>query len=474
MAIDNPFFTVTIILFYILGLLCAASAILRSRTPQGAIAWIVGLLTMPFFSVPLFIIFGRSKFQGYTTRRKNFDNKLTEKLLEREDLLFDDSEVAPELSQLIQAFKPLSNPGFTTGNSVELLIDGQETYKAMFEALESAQKYIIFQFYVFRADSTGWKFAEILMRKAREGVVVNFLYDEIGSEIPAEFIDEMKTSGMKVCHFNSMGGKGRFQVNFRNHRKILIVDGKSAFVGGINIGDDYLGLWPELGPWRDTHVKLTGPSVMACQMAHAKDWYWCRETELDVDWKIHTSHNSKANVLILPSGPADQKQTCLLAHIAMVNSAQKRLWIANPYLVPPESLLDAILLAALRGVDVRMVIPSYSDAWIVMLASAIYIKRLLEHGVKVYRYRPGFLHEKVMLVDDLFAVVGSANLDFRSMFINFEISVVAKDDKFIADVEKMLERDFARSRLMSSDEFKHLSLWQRLTARFANLLAPVL
>jgi cardiolipin synthase A/B len=279
---------------------------------------------------------------------------------------------------------------------------------------------------------------------------------------------------MKVCHFNSMGGKGRFQVNFRNHRKILIVDGECAFVGGINIGDDYLGLWPELGPWRDTHVKLTGPSVMACQLAHAKDWYWCREMELEVDWKIHSAPESQANVLILASGPADQKQTCLLAHIAMVNAAQKRLWIANPYLVPPESLLDAILLASLRGVDVRMVIPSYSDAWIVMIASAIYIKRLLEHGVKVYRYRPGFLHEKVLLVDDLFAVVGSANLDFRSMFINFEITVVARDEKFISDVEKMLERDFERSRLMDVEEFRHLTLWQKLTARVANLLAPVL
>ena len=220
-------------------------------------------------------------------------------------------------------------------------------------------------------------------------------------------------------------------------------------------------------------MRLEGPSVLASQMAHAKDWYWCKHEDLIVDWRIPPPAG-KANVLVLPTGPADSKQTCLLTHIAIVNSAKKRLWVANPYLVPPESLLDAILLASLRGVDVRFIIPSYSDAWIVMIACRIYVERLIQHGVKVYRYKEGFLHQKVILVDDSFAVVGSANLDFRSMFINFEITVVAQDDDFVSQVEAMLVKDFEKCELETIEDYQKMGFWKKLTSRAANLLAPVL
>lgn len=470
---SSPFLTILIITFYILGFICAAMAILRARTPQGASAWVIGLVTLPFFTVPLFFIFGRSKFYGYTPGKRYLNKKQSRKLMQMQETLVSSDHTANEFHPLMKSLGKLSNPGFTSQNKLDLLIDGEQTYSSMIEDLEKAKKYIIFQFYVFRADSAGKRFAEVLMRKAREGVKVNFLYDEIGTEIPDSLIKEMKAAGMNVCHFNSVRGKGRFQINFRNHRKILIVDGKVAFVGGLNIGDDYLGLWPALGPWRDTHVRMEGPSVLSCQMTHAKDWYWCRQEELEADWTIHPAEGD-ANVLILPTGPADEKQNCLLAHIAMVNSATERLWIANPYLVPPESLLDAIFLAALRGVDVRFVIPSYSDTWIVMIACEVYISRLLKHGVKVFRYESGFLHEKVMLVDNSFAVVGSANLDFRSMFINFEITFIAQEEKFVSEVAAMLEKDFKHSREVHLKEYEKMGLWSKITTRAANLFAPML
>lgn len=470
---SSPVFTMTIIIFYILGFICAASAILRARTPQGATAWVIGLITLPFFTVPVFFIFGRSKFYGYTTRRRLLDKKVTSKLIGMQEVIKNSELINNQLHPLLNSLGKLCSPGFTNQNKIELLIDGEQTYASMLEALEKAKKYIIFQFYVFRADKTGKMFAEVLMRKAREGVHVNFLYDEIGTEIPSHVINDLKSAGVEVCHFNSLRGKGRFQINFRNHRKILIVDGEVSFVGGLNIGDDYLGLWPDLGAWRDTHVRMEGPSVIACQMTHAQDWYWCKQEDLKADWQIKATEG-EANVLILPSGPADEKQNCLLAHIAMVNAATERLWIANPYMVPPESLLDAILLAALRGVDVRFILPSYSDAWIVMIACEVYVTRLLKHGVKVYRYQDGFLHQKVMLVDNHFAVVGSANFDFRSMFINFEITVVGQETKFVSDVTKMLERDMQHSRLVSLQEYEDMSLWKKISSRAANLFAPVL
>lgn len=469
----HPVLSVLLVMTYLLGLSCAAFAVLHARTPQGATAWVIGLLTVPFLTVPFFIIFGGSRFYGYAHQRKLLDYKVSHKLSEMEKTLMLDETVPSGLQNLIKSIAPLCRPGFTCHNKIQILIDGKETYWSMLEELEKAQDYIIFQFYIFRADAIGYKFAEVLMRKAREGIRVSFLYDEIGTGLPQELIDQLKQAGVQICHFNSSSGKGRFQINFRNHRKILIVDGKVAFVGGLNIGDDYLGLWSELGFWRDTHLKLEGPAVIAIQLAHAKDWYWSKDEVLLADWKIRPT-DSHGNVLILPSGPADQKQTCLLAHLAMVNSAQKRLWIANPYFVPPESLMDAILLASLRGVDVRILIPSVSDAKLVMRASEVYVHRLLEHGVKVYRYLGGFMHQKVMLVDDLFAVIGTANFDSRSMFINFEISVVAQETKFIQDVEQMLRHDFDQIEEILWDQVKNEGLWKKITSRAANLMAPVL
>lgn len=466
-------FTILVTIIYITGFLCAASAILKSRTPQGATAWFISLITIPFISVPFFFIFGGPKFYGYANRRRKFDRFMSQKIFVMKETFLLDGNNHIEFKKIVNTLATFARPGFTSHNKIKLLIDANQTYFSMLYDLEKAEHYIFFQFYVFRPDLIGHRFLEVLMRKSQSGVRVNFLYDEIGTALPKNILDQMKRSGINVCHFNSMGGRGRFQVNFRNHRKIVIIDGKIAFVGGLNIGDDYLGHRADLGHWRDTHVRLEGPAVLVCQMTHAKDWYWSTQKDLEASWEM-ASNEGNANILVLPTGPSDEKHACLLAHLAIVNAAQKRLWIANPYLVPPESLMDAILLAAHRGVDVRIITPSTSDAWIVGIASQVYISKLLEHGVKVYRYKRGFLHQKVLLVDDLFAVVGSANFDFRSMFINFEISVLAQEEEFILDIERMLIKDMDMSEIILAEEFLNLSLWKKITGRAANLLAPVL
>jgi cardiolipin synthase len=254
---------------------------------------------------------------------------------------------------------------------------------------------------------------------------------------------------------------------------VVVIDGRVAFLGGLNIGDEYVGLKPKYGFWRDTNVRLEGPSVIASQLGAAKDWFCIHERPIKAEWNIHPSEGNSI-VMVLNTGPADDKHTCLLSFISLINAATKKLWIANPYYVPPESLMDAILLAKLRGVDVRVLLPSYSDAKFVILASRLYQKTLLNYGVKVYRYTAGFLHQKVMLVDDEFAVVGSVNFDFRSMFINFENSVITNDKVFIAQVTTMLASDFEISCPVYMEEFKNVSLTEKIVTRAANLLAPVL
>lgn len=463
-----------IIISYLLGIFCAAMAILRSRTPQGATAWVMSLLSFPFISVPAYILMGRNKFEGYNTKRRILDKRIESELNSLTPLKKDEYQPSlEEMKVIMRLVSPKNQPGFTTSNKIKLLIDGDEAFPEMLEEIEKAKDYIIFQFYIVRGDETGCAFIEALIRKSQEGVKVSFMNDAIGVEVPKKLMKKMIDAGIKIGTFNESTHKGRLQINFRNHRKMLIIDGKVGFLGGMNIGDEYRGLTIQYGPWRDTAVRIEGPSVIAAQLSAAKDWYYIHEKPLECKWDIQPV-NGDSSVMVLHSGPADEKHTILLSLISLINTATERLWIANPYYVPPESLMDAILLASLRGVDVRILIPSYSDATFVMLASRVYQKPLLKHGIKLWRYTPGFLHQKVMVVDDQFAIVGSANFDCRSMFINFEVSVISNDKKFIQDVTNMLEKDFSLSEQVHLKEFKNLSLSEKIVTRGANLLAPVL
>ena len=470
---SHPFESFYITVSYVLGIICAAHAILSSRTPQGATAWVLSLISFPLVTVPIFLIFGRSKFRGYNSKRKILDFKVQQEFDNLQAMEVDYIPQSDEIHLINGTISGKNQPGFTRRNSVELLIDGDKTFQRMLDDLEHAENYIIVQAYIFRADALGMQFAEILARKAGTGLRVTLINDEIGAKLPSDLRQRLTRAGVKIGSFNNSNGRGRLQVNFRNHRKIIVVDGKCAYVGGHNIGLEYLGQSPKFGPWRDTHVRLEGPSVIAAQLACAKDWYCCHETPIAADWKIHRPKKD-SNVIVLHTGPADDRQTCLLAHLALINSAQKRLWIANAYIVPPESIIDALILASLRGVDVRVIFPSYSDARTVMLASQVYQQRLAEHGIRIYRYIAGFLHQKTMVVDESFGVVGSANLDCRSMFINFEVTVISSDKDFIGDMHTMLEADFANSQEVFARDLKKLSLFQKITTRGANLLAPVL
>lgn len=462
-----------IIAFYVLGIICAAMAILRSRTPQGATAWVMSLLSFPFVSVPLYVLIGRNKFEGYNTKRRVLDYEVQKEFENLKTIHTEYLSCKDEMKIITRLVSPHNQPGFTRRNKIKLLINHDQAFPEMLEEMEKAKDYIIFQYYVVRGDETGKRFFDVLIRKAKEGVHVTFMNDAIGVLVPKLIMNEMLAAGVNVGTFNESTRKGKLQINFRNHRKILVVDGRVAFLGGLNIGDEYAGLKEKYGSWRDTNVRIEGPSVIAAQLASAKDWYCIHEKTIEVKWDIQPS-TENANIMVLHSGPADSKHVCLLSHIALINSATNRLWIANPYYVPPESLMDAILLASMRGVDVRVLVPAYSDALFVMLASKVYQKVLLNHGVKVYRYNAGFLHQKVMLVDDDFAVVGSANFDCRSMFINFEVSVITTDKPFIEDCAKMLQHDFEISQVMHLHEFKQTPLMEKIVTRGANLLAPIL
>lgn len=460
-------------LSYGIGFFFAAMAILRSRTPQGATAWVMALLSFPMITVPLYLLFGRNKFEGYNTKRKILDSHIEQEyetlILENQDY-FNPSEEMKILSNLVTV---QGLAGFTRRNKIDLLINGDETYPEMMRAIEKAESYIIFQFYILCVDHTGKMFFNLLKKKAKEGVRVTIMSDAIGARVPRRYLRDLENAGIKIGTFNESSIKGKFQINFRNHRKILIVDGKVGFLGGINIGNDYLGLNKRIGEWRDTHVKIQGPAVIAAQLASAKDWYFIHKKKIDADWRIYPS-SENSSLLILSTGPADATNNCLLSFVSLINSATKRLWMANPYFVPPESLMDAILLARIRGVDVRLIIPGATDSLLVSLASRVYLSKLERHGIRIYRYSKGFMHQKTMVIDEEHAVVGSANFDCRSMFINFEVSAISNDAKFVQGCIGMFERDFQDSQELKEEDLSVKTLRERIICRGANLLAPIL
>jgi len=459
-----------------LGILTALQAIMEVRTPQGAAAWAVALISFPYVTVPAYWIFGRTKFHGYVTSRRAH--------------LLETVPMARRYVEELKAQRLLAEPGrdqamlverlaklpFTTGNDTELLMDGEATFRSIFQGIEEAREYILIEFYILRDDVLGRELQCRLIAKARAGVRVALLFDELGSNgLPATYSAPLTAAGVEIHPFNTRQGKRNFwQLNFRNHRKIVVVDGRTAWVGGHNVGDEYLGRDSRIGPWRDTHVKLTGPVVACVQMAFYEDWHWATGHLLSLRWEACPAANRENRaVLCLPSGPADALETCTLFFLNVIHRAEKQLWIASPYFVPDEQFISALQLAALRGVDLRIIIPEHSDNLLAQLSAWAAIGSLLEAGVKVYRYQPGFMHQKVVLVDDLYSMIGTANFDNRSFRLNFEITTATVDAGFGSDVRKMLEADMEKSIAETREAYQARGFWRRAASRLASLTAPV-
>jgi len=359
--------TVALIVFHVLGFLSSIHAVMSTRTSQGAIAWVVSLNTFPYVAVPAYWVFGRSTFRGYVTARQTGD-------LEIQDIVRTASAEVVELRSTAvrtgatRAAELLAEMPALRGNTVELLIDGDATFASIFEGIEAAEDYVLVQFFIVKDDDLGRELKTRLIAKAREGVRVFFLYDEVGSyKLPGSY--ELREAGVEAFDFHSRKGpRNHFQINFRNHRKIVVADGHSAWIGGHNVGDEYLGMGP-LGAWRDTHIKIEGPAALAAQLSFFEDWHWATDSIPEFDWAPRRVNEDGVDVLIIPTGPADELETAGLMFVHAINSAQERIWIASPYFVPDEAVMAALQLAGLRGVDVRILIPDEPDHLLVYLAA---------------------------------------------------------------------------------------------------------
>lgn len=463
----------SILLIHLLGVVSAIMALMSSRTSQGAVAWIISLLTFPYAAVPAYWFFGRPRFYGYVSARGQRDNVLRRVLVRYRANV--EPHVAPSGNADVQAVEQLAMMPLTLGNHAKLLIDGPETFESLFEGIARAEDYVLLQFFIVRDDALGQQLKDHLQRAAQRGVRVYFLYDEVGSrKLPDSYLNDLTNDGVAVSAFRSSRGlKHRFQLNFRNHRKVTVVDGKEGWIGGFNVGVEYLGEDARHGPWRDTHLKLEGPSVLGLQEAFWEDWHWATDEVISLNWMAKASSSKNHHVVIVPSGPADRQDTASLLVQQVIHSAKHRLWVTSPYFVPDQGVQDALRLAAMRGVDVRVMIPERPDHLLVFLSAFSFLPDMLRAGVKIYRYLPGFLHQKVILVDNETATVGTVNLDNRSFRLNFEITAFIPSRDFAASVQVMLENDFAQCRRLNIDEINQRPMWKKVISRAAYLLAPV-
>lgn len=458
---------------YATAVVCAVREVMNSRTSQGSVAWLLSLFFLPFPTAFLYLVFGWKQFDDYADVQRKMGRFERSSRARKMNLIdMDATSEWPVMSKI--AAVP-----FMTGNSCELLIDGEATFASILEGIRNAKELILMQFFIVRDDQIGRTLAEALMERADAGVEVYFLYDEIGSkDLPNVYLEALKVHGIHVAGFNETHHYLRFlgpmRINYRNHRKVVVVDHIHAWVGGHNVGDEYLGRSQWFGPWRDTHVKVSGPSALACMVSFLEDWHWATGWPLDIAPPESIPHPGDEPVLVMPTGPADPLEDCSIAFTEAIFNSRRRLWIVSPYFVPGIEIQTALYAAALRGVDVRILLPEKVDHRLVWLASHAHADDMVAHNVKVYRYKEGFLHQKVVLIDDSLTSIGTVNFDNRSFHINFEISLWFTHPRMIAAVEEMLERDFENSRQTEPDDLRKRSYLFRVMAQSSRLLSPIL
>ncbi|MBN3863718.1 cardiolipin synthase [Pseudomonas frederiksbergensis] len=467
-----------IVLLHTLGSIAAIHAVLTVRTAQGSIAWALSLLFIPYLTLIPYLVFGRSTFDGYIKARRQANEEMRKAISELNWRPWVEEALAARASSAyasLRAMPKLGHMPCLANNDVRLLIDGQATFEAIFDAISNARQAVLIQFFIIHDDRLGQRLHTLLRKKAAEGVAIYLLYDRIGSHsLPHGYVQPLRDAGIEVKAFATRSGwLNRFQVNFRNHRKIVVVDGIIGFVGGLNVGDEYMGEKPPLAPWRDTHVQVRGPVVACMQESFAEDWFWAaRSLPPLILPEVYPDDGVLCQ--LLASGPADSYETCSLFFVEAIHAATERAWITTPYFIPDEAVFAALRLAVLRGVDVRILLPSRADHRIVYAASSLYAFEAVRAGVRMFRYQPGFLHQKVVLIDNEISAIGSANMDNRSFRLNFEVMLLTVDSGFAAEVEQMLNNDFAQAHEIAKEESRETHRLQQVGMRIARLISPIL
>lgn len=456
------------------------SLMLENRSPQHTLVWMYVLLFLPVAGYLFYLFSGQLYLKGYLFKRKRWrDREEWKRLMKQEDApdvsFLNDNQRSFALFVNESALTPM-----TTSTKATILKNGEQTFQAIKKELQRAERYIHMEYYIFRSDRLGQEIIEILMMKAKEGVEVLFTYDAAGSmAMPAKYVRRMEDAGIQVKIFSPLKyGFFNQKFNFRNHRKIVVIDGKVGFVGGLNVGVEYLGEDERIGFWRDTHMMLQGEAVYTLHTIFLLDWEYVSGEEV-----LESYRNEKYSVnedvvdgaiQVVASGPDTQPGIMGDLYFAMISSAEQSIWIATPYFVPDESIRTALRVAAAKGVEVRILVPEINDGFLTQYASRSYFSELLRYGVEIYSYKKGFLHQKLVIVDGNLASIGTANLDMRSFHLNFEVNVFLFDTSSIRDLVAHFEEDMLESVKISPVQYYKRGLFEKTKESFARLFSGVL
>jgi cardiolipin synthase A/B len=474
--------------FGLLSLLISLSVIfigfvifLENRHPTQTLTWLVVLGSFPLVGFIFYLLFGRNYRKEKMYRKKYF--------LDKQAFLTVEGENDPRSEEKLQLMgehqarmftlaQKLGKSPISFDTTTKILTNGEETFNHILEQLARARHHIHMEYYIVRHDEIGQEIKRLLIEKAAQGVKIRFLYDAVGSwKLSKTYINDLKKAGIETVCF----GPVRLpflnnKFNFRNHRKIIVIDGTIGFVGGLNIGDEYLGRDRNYGFWRDTHLMLRGEAVRSLQLIFLQDWYYMtNHSFLTAEYlSPQIDHDSHGGVQLIAGGPDNEWSVIKNIFFAMITSAKESVWIASPYFIPDEDIFSAIKVAALSGVDVRLLVPNRPDKRIVFHASRSYFPELLEAGVKVYEYERGFMHSKIVIVDHELASIGTSNMDMRSFHLNFEVNAFLYRTTSTQQLvtEYLNDLQYAKQLDLSTFNERHLGL--RLLESTSRLLSPLL
>lgn len=486
---------VYLIVSYLLGAIVSMTIILENRDPAKTMAWLLIFILLPGIGLIIYGVFGRNirKIKIFKTQ-KLANNIKEEKLFEnleeiealvrlemdsiRKDKLLDDEDDLAK-KRVISLLLNTGKFPFTVNNRVDVFEDGNKKFDRLIEDIKNAKEHIHLEYFIIKDSDIGRKIKDILIKKAQQGVQIRILYDDVGCWrcwFRRDFFNEMKKNGIRIepflpAKFPIIGGK----LNYRNHRKIAVIDGDIGYTGGINIGDEYVGKNKKFGYWRDTHIRVEGTSVYMLQMIFLIDWYYTtREVIITKKYFPDIEYKGDCMIQVVASGPDSDWESIHYAYFSAICQAKKSVYIETPYFIPDESILRALKSAALSGVDVRIIFPKIADHKIVNNASYSYFDDILRSGGKVYLYTKGFIHSKVVIIDDKIASTGSANMDLRSFMLNFEINAFIYDKEIINIMTKDFFNDIKNSEELDRDKFEKRSIINKTKQSIARLFSPIL
>lgn len=472
------------VLYAVLIISIVVLVMLENRNPIKTVSWVSVLVLLPALGLVLYFFFGRSG-----RRRRLLSRYAYERIIQNAAPNLPIKGVINETE--LDGFYPLSQlirhqtqVPLMVAQEITPFFNGTEKFEQLKQDLQKAQQHIHLQYYIFMDDTLGQQVAEILIQKAKQGVEVRVIYDYVGSwKASHRFYRKLRKAGVEVYSFLPVALPFMTsKANYRNHRKLVIIDGEIGYIGGMNIADRYTN-GGRFGSWRDTHVRLIGNAVNQLQASFVADWYVASRRILPTT-VYRDEHNTPPkngcpppqHILIqtFSSGPTGPWRVLMQVLCLAIHRAEQSVWIQTPYFLPNEPLSKAILGAALRGVDVRITIPQHCDNISVKYATNSFVQDLLEAGVKVYHYQRGFLHAKVLTIDHSMSIVGSANMDFRSLEYNFEVNSCIYDKEFTQHIERQMDEDFDNSSLLSLWEWQHRPLGRRLGESLMRLFSPLL